>query len=496
MLQMKNISKTFLGVKALDKVDFSMGYGEVHGLMGENGAGKSTLIKILTGMHSRDKLSGPIIFDGKEINPVSTLHAQSLGISTIYQEVNLVPYLSVSENILLGREPKKAGFIDWKAAHKRARDILSNLGIEIDVRRQVREFNTAIAQMITIARAISVDAKLLVMDEPTSSLDSDEVKVLFEIIRSLKEKSISILFIGHRISEIFEITDRLTILKDGVLVGDYKTSELTKMSLVSKMIGRTLSDSDSIGKQDRKLDANFLVEAKGIKQGTKLKGIDVDVKRGEVLGLAGLLGSGRTELAKVLFGDTKPDEGTIEIDGRKVSFKLPRDAIKMNFAFCPEDRKLEGIVPQMSVKENLTLAYLPQISKGTFIKKKQEKEIVEHYIGKLQIKAHNLNQRIDTLSGGNQQKVVLARWMCMGPSLIILDEPTRGIDVGAKAEVEKLIQEMAAEGIGVLMISSELEELVRCCDRVVVLRDGKKVGELYGGNISEDNIMRAIAEES
>jgi ABC-type sugar transport system ATPase subunit len=495
LLDMRKVSKTFPGVQALKNVDFSIDYGEVHGLMGENGAGKSTLIKILTGVYHKDKNSGIIVFDGTEINPLTPLQSQELGISTIYQEVNLVPYLSVSENISLGREPKKRGFIDWNAVHKHAEDVLKDMGVNIDVRKPVNEYGTAIQQMTAIARALSVNAKLIVMDEPTSSLDADEVKILFDVIHKLKEKQISVLFISHRIDEVFEITEKITILKDGELVGEYKTAELNKASLVSLMIGKDFAYGNMTRKEAVFTGTDVFCGAKNIKQGTRLNGIDIEIKKGEIVGLAGLLGSGRSELAKILFGDTLPDSGAIEVNGREIRFKIPKDAIKFNFAFCSEDRKAEGIMPQMSIKQNMTMAFLPSLSSFGVINGGREKELVNSFIDRLKIKTYGLNQRMDTLSGGNQQKVLLGKWLCTKPEFIILDEPTRGIDVGTKAEIERLIREMAAEGISILMISSEIIELIRNCDRVAVIRDGRKLGELTGNGISEENIMAVIAKE-
>jgi len=494
LLEMTGISKYFVGVKALKDVSFKVGVGEVHALMGENGAGKSTLIKILTGVYTKD--SGEIKFDGKVINPTSSLQAQQAGISTIYQELNLVPYLSICENIFLGREIKKNGLIDWKSTEREATAVLKDMGIEVDVRQPLNQQSTAIQQMVAIARAISINAKLVIMDEPTSSLDEKEVAILFKVIRKLKAQNISVIFISHRIDEIFEICDNLTILKDGELVGEYAVKDLTKIDLISKMIGRDASTIVNYKKDYScsKIGDKIVCRAKNIRQGVKLQGIDLEIRQGEVVGLAGLLGAGRTELAKIIFGSDACDEGELEVHGNKVKFRLPKDAIGMNFAFCSEDRKVEGIIPHMSVKENLTLAILPKLSKLGIVSTKKQDEIVHHYIRRLKIKTPHANQKIRNLSGGNQQKVLLARWLCMNPQLVILDEPTRGIDVGAKAEIEALIQEMAAEGISVLMISSELEELVRGCDRIAVLRDGRKVKELVGEQISQQSIMKAIAQ--
>jgi galactofuranose transport system ATP-binding protein len=494
LLEMRGINKYFVGVKALKDVSFKVGVGEVHALMGENGAGKSTLIKILTGVYTKD--SGEIEFDGKTISPTSSLQAQLIGISTIYQELNLVPYLSICENIFLGRELKSHGLIDWKSTEREARGILKDMGVDVDVRQPLNQQSTAIQQMVAIARAISINAKLVIMDEPTSSLDEKEVAILFKVIRKLKSQNISVIFISHRIDEIFEICDNLTILKDGELVGEYVVNELTKIDLISKMIGRDASTIVNYKKDYTcsKIGEKVVCRASNIRQGVKLQGIDLEIRQGEVVGLAGLLGAGRTELAKIIFGSDSCDEGELEVHGKKVKFRLPKDAIGMNFAFCSEDRKVEGIIPHMSVKENLTLAILPKLSKLGIVSTKKQDVIVNQFINRLKIKTPHSNQRIRNLSGGNQQKVLLARWLCMNPQLVILDEPTRGIDVGAKAEIEALIQEMAAAGISVLMISSELEELVRGCDRIAVLRDGRKVKELIGEEISQQNIMKAIAQ--
>lgn len=491
LLEMKGIQKTFLSIKALKGVDFVVKYGEVHALMGENGAGKSTLIKVLTGIHQKD--TGEIKLEGKSIEPHTALQAQKLGISTIYQEINLIPYLSVSENIFLGREPKKNGVIDWKKMHTDTYNMLKDLKLEIDVKKPLNQYSTALQQMISIARAISINTKLVVMDEPTSSLDELEVNVLFDIIKRLRDKNISVIYISHKLDEIFKICDKATVLKDGELVGEYNVNSLTKLDLISKMIGRDASSIVGYKKSSGIKTDEVICKIRNIKSGNKLKGIDLEIKKGEVLGLAGLLGSGRTEIAKVIFGDDATYEGEIEISGKPVRFKLPRDAIKKSIAYCSEDRKVEGILPHMSIRENIIMAILPKLCKLGFVSKKKEKAIVEEYINNLGIKTPSPEQEIRNLSGGNQQKVILSRWLCMNPQLVILDEPTRGIDVGAKAEIEMLIQKMAENGIGILMISSEIDELIRNCDRIIVIREGKKVGELGDDEITENNIMKAIA---
>ena len=491
LLEMKGIVKEFPGVRALRGVDFSVARGEVHALMGENGAGKSTLIKCLTGIYQKN--GGTILFDGREINPRSTLEAQKEGISTIYQELNLSPFQTVYENMFLGREPRTAlGTVDRKKMIAETESILGELGIRIDVRQPLMSYGTAVQQMVAISRAISVNAKLVIMDEPTSSLDTKEVQVLFGVIRKLKERGIAVIFISHRLDEIFEICERVTIMKDGELAAVKDISEIDQLQLINYMIGGEAKQLERT-KGDYDIHTPELARMENIQQGMRLNGIGIDIKQGEVLGLSGLLGSGRTELAKVLFGATQPDEGVIYWSGSQAKFKSPKDSIDKGIGFCTEDRKVEGIIPHLSVKENITIALLPQISKGGVVDSRKQAEVVNDYIKRLKIKTPSPNQPIRNLSGGNQQKVLLARWICMNPKLVIMDEPTRGIDVGAKAEIEELIQELAGMGVSVLMISSEMAELQRNCDRVVVMREGRKLGELTGLNITKDAMMEMIA---
>ena len=492
LLEMKGIVKTFPGVRALRGVDFSVAKGEVHALMGENGAGKSTLIKCLTGIYQKDE--GTILFDGKEINPRSTQEAQQEGISTIYQELNLSPFQMVYENMFLGREPRTAiGTVDRKKMVQETERILGELGISINVKQPLMSYGTAVQQMVAISRAISVNAKLVIMDEPTSSLDTKEVQVLFGVIRKLKERGIAVIFISHRLDEIFEICERVTILKDGALSGEVGIEEIDQLKLINYMIGGEAKNLERTKGDYTLQDAPEVARMENIQQGMRLNGIGIDIKKGEVLGLSGLLGSGRTELAKVLFGATQPDEGSIFWMGDHIRFRTPKDSIDRGIGFCTEDRKVEGIIPHLSVKENMTIALLPQISKFGVVSAKKQSEIVKEYIDRLKIKTPSQNQPIRNLSGGNQQKVLLARWICMNPKLVIMDEPTRGIDVGAKAEIEELIQELATQGISVLMISSEMAELQRNCDRVVVMREGRRLGELTGLNITQDAMMEMIA---
>ena len=494
LLRMEGVEKSFPGVKALKGISLEVEEGEVHALMGENGAGKSTLIKVLTGVYGRDQ--GKIYFAGEEIHCKSPAEAGEIGISTIYQELNLIPYQTVYENMFLGREMKKnAFFLDRKAMQDEAEKALSDLGLEIDVTKSLNHYSTAIQQMVAIARAVRSKARLVIMDEPTSSLDQTEVRVLFRIIRQLKEKKISVLFISHKLDEVYEICDSLTIFRDGETVGRFAVQDIDQYKLISLMIGKEWKERE---REDKKSfsDAETLLSVKNAKLAMRLSGVNLSIRKGEILGLAGLLGSGRTELAELLFGTEKAGEGEVFWMDEAYFRRNPSKSIEKGMGFCTEDRKTEGILPNLSVEENMTIAMLPKLQKHGFIDFKKQKELAKRYVELFNIKTPSLSQKIRNLSGGNQQKVLLARWMCMNPKLMILDEPTRGIDVGAKEEIEKLIQGLSAEGISVLMISSELSELARNCHRVVVLRDGKVRGEIEGDAIFEDSIMTLIAEDA
>lgn len=496
---MQDISKTFPGVKALNGVHFSINRGEIMGLMGENGAGKSTLIKIITGYYRRDPGAGIAEFDGKPINPRSTLEAQKLGISTIFQELNLSPFLSIAENIYLGNAPKKNGIIDWKKMRTNARKAMLDLGVDVDITAVLEEQSTAIKQMVAIARALSIDTKLLIMDEATSSLDNAEVDVLFGVVRRLKQRGIATIFITHKLDEIYKVCDRITILKDGEFVTCRPLGELPKLKLISLMIGRDASELVNKHKKydPSKLQGEVLCEIRDVrKDNRRLNGINLQIHKGEVLGLAGLLGSGRTETAKVIFGDDQHYTGELFFNMQAIRFRNPSQAIGKGIAYCSEDRKDEGIFPFMSVQDNLTMPILDRFSKSGILNKKKQYEITQEYIKKIHIKTPSAATKIKNLSGGNQQKVILSRWLATNPDLIILDEPTRGIDVGAKGEIEELIKMIADKGISVLYISSELDELVRGCDRVIVLRDGHNIAELVGDQINSDTIMEAIAAPS
>lgn len=498
LLLMSGITKTFPGVLALRGASLQVGRGEVHALIGQNGAGKSTMIKILTGAYRRD--AGSISFDEREVDFHSPQQAQVNGVSTIYQEVNLVPFRSVSENIFMGREPRKWGWLDWRRMNREAAAILARFDIKIEVSQPLMNFNVAIQQMVAIARAVSFQSKLVIMDEPTSSLDDREVATLFQVIRQLKAEGVSVIFVSHRLDELYAVCDRVTIMRDGQTVHDSSLGEIKKLELVSRMLGKDLNEvqrSGTTGFGETKHQASQqLLEARGLKQGSRLQSADVDVRAGEIVGLAGLLGSGRTEVARAIFGADALESGEVKMAAKPVRFKSPADAIKAGLGFCSEDRKQDGIVPFMSVRENLTLALLPTLSKAGIVDRKKQQAVVERFIKRLDIKTAGPEQTIRELSGGNQQKVLLARWLCLNPRLLLLDEPTRGIDVGAKGEIQGLINELAGEGLGVLMISSELEELTEGCDRVVVLREGQTVTELRHEDITEKAIMAAMAHDS
>ncbi|MCB2307904.1 sugar ABC transporter ATP-binding protein [Clostridium estertheticum] len=496
VLKMENICKTFPGVNALSSVNFQLTKGEIHTLMGENGAGKSTLIKVLTGVYKIDK--GKIILNGKEIFISSTRDAQEHGISTVYQEVNLCFNLTVAENIYIGREPMKNKSINWNEMNKNATKLLEErLNLKIDVKKTLSTYSVAIQQMVAIARAVDISRGILILDEPTSSLDANEAKQLFGVMKKLKSEGMSILFVTHFLDQVYEISDRITVLRNGEFVGTYEAKNLTRIDLISKMIGKDIGEVEKLNSTlkntTRKLSGEKLIETHQFGKKGTIEPFDIDIRKGEVLGLAGLLGSGRSEIARLIFGIDKSDHGTIEIKKKKYSYIYPKKAILDGFGFCPEDRKVEGIVGQLTIRENIILAIQSRRGIIKYLSIKKQQEIAKKYIDLLSIKTPSMEQRIDNLSGGNQQKVILARWLATDPQLLILDEPTRGIDVGAKYEIEKLIARLASDGVTILFISSELQEIVRSCDRVLVLRDRKIIKELIGEDIQEENIMQAIA---
>ncbi len=495
LLSMRNINKAFAGIPALSSASLEVRSGEVHALIGQNGAGKSTMIKILTGYISRD--SGDISFDGAPFEARSPQDAQRKGISTIYQEINLVPYRSITENICLGREKRRFGLLDWNAMHAEAESLLARFQINnIDVRKPILAFNTATQQMVAIARAIGFKAKLVIMDEPTSSLDEREVKVLFDVIRQLKAAGISVIFVSHKLDELYAVCDRVTIMRDGRTVRVSDMKDVSKIELVASMLGRDISQvskhATAFGGRKGKIGEKVL-DVSHLSAGHKVRDVSLDVRRGEIAGLAGLLGAGRTETVRLIFGADKAQKGELTLEGKPFSPSEPMDAIRRGIGFSSEDRKLEGIIPDMSVAENLTLALMPQLAKMGIVDVDQQRVLVEKFIAKLGVKCAGPGQRIRELSGGNQQKVLLARWLAMNPKLLILDEPTRGIDVGAKAEIQTIVKELADQGLAVLMISSELEEVIEGSDRVFVLREGLNVAEFSGKEITEEAVMSAMA---
>ncbi|MFC5468567.1 sugar ABC transporter ATP-binding protein [Cohnella suwonensis] len=495
MLQMKGIRKSFPGVRALKGVDFRLFPGEVHALMGENGAGKSTLIKALTGVYSVDE--GTVHLDGSPIRIHSPQESQAAGISTVYQEVNLCPNLTVAENIFIGREPRKLGRIRWKEMNRAASALLADrMQLHIDVTRNLESYSVAVQQLVAIARALSISAKVLILDEPTSSLDRNEVQQLFAIMRKLKNEGLAILFVTHFLDQVYEISDRITILRNGEFVGEYMAAELPRIELVSRMIGKELHafEEKARASSDRKAasDAPW-IEAAGLGRKGAIEPFDLSISEGEVVGLAGLLGSGRTEVARLLFGADKADEGKLTFAAGGDGLRSPRHAISRGIAFCSENRKTEGIIDELTVRENIVLAL--QASRGWFrtISRKKQDEIADEYIKALNINPPNPEHLVKNLSGGNQQKVILARWLLTQPKLLILDEPTRGIDIGAKADIQKLVLSLSEQGMSVLFISSELEEVLRVCERIAVLRDRRIVKEIAGEDMNSHNVMQAIA---
>lgn len=494
ILKVSNLSKSFPGVKALTSIDFDLRSGEIHGLMGENGAGKSTLIKVLTGFYKRDE--GVILYDGQQVDFNSPNDAVRHGISTVYQEINLIPMLSVAENIFLGRQPmtSRKG-IDWKTLNSRAREAIAKLDIDIDVTMPLNSYSVAIQQMVSIARALDISARVLILDEPTSSLDAAEVEQLFKVLIKLKGEGLSIIFITHFLDQVFEITDRITVLRNGQKVGIFETADLTRLDLISSMLGKEFEDLDSSEwtKRSHSTGDEFVSMKKMAKKGY-IQEFDLTIRKGEVLGLAGLLGSGRTEIAKLLYGIEKPDSGSVSVHGKSIQLKSPKMAIEAGMGFCPEDRKDVGIIPELSVRENIILALQARRGVFRYLNRKEQLKIAEKFIESLNIVTPGPEQQVKNLSGGNQQKVILARWLAADPGLLILDEPTRGIDIGSKVEIQKLIIELREKGMALLFISSELDEVVRCSTRIAVLRDRKMVKELSGADINEKTIMKTIAE--
>ena len=495
-LTMRGICMTFPGVKALDNVDFTLRKGEIRALMGENGAGKSTLIKCLTGVNVFD--SGEIRVDGID-GPIinkDTMDAQKKGISTVYQEINLCPNLSVAENLYIGREPlTKIGTINRHKMNQMADKLMKDLNLDVDVTQNLEEYSLALQQMIAIARAVDMDCKVLVLDEPTSSLDDNEVEKLFGMMIKLKKQGVGIVFVTHFLEQVYAVCDGITVLRNGTLVGEYTVEELPRVKLVAAMMGKDFDDLASIKPEGTTDFSNvgLQIDAKGLSHAGTIKPFDLEIRKGEVVGLTGLLGSGRSELARAIYGADRAQTGTLKVDGKEVKIKSPIDAMYLGMGLLPDDRKAEGIIGDMSVRENIILAM--QAKAGIFkkIPMSEQIELADKYIEMLQIKTASKETMIKRLSGGNQQKAILARWLATNPDFLILDEPTRGIDIGTKTEIQKLVIKLAQEGKSLIFISSEIEEMLRTCNRMAVLRDGAKVGEISGDDMTQAGVMRAIA---
>jgi simple sugar transport system ATP-binding protein len=496
VLTMTGVGISFPGVRALHKVNFSLRRGETHALMGENGAGKSTLIKVLTGVYIMDE--GSVEIDGKPVVIHSPQGARKHGVNTVYQEINLCPNLTVAENLFLGDEPRVGGLINWKKIHTEAAELLKTLNIPVDPMAQLDTCSIAIQQLIAIARAVRVECKILILDEPTSSLDENEVQKLFTLMRQLKEQGVGIIFVTHFLEQVYEVCDRITVLRNGELVGEYKVENLPRLQLISKMMGKDLEDLAKL-KPDEEESKTYegevpFIETCGLSSGiSRIKPFDLKIYKGEVVGFSGLLGSGRSELVRAIYGADKAIHGELLLKGENVKIKNPLDAMKQRMAYLPEDRKVDGIFAELSVRENIIIAL--QTKYGVFkrmVRKEMEK-YAEEYITRLNIKTPSSETPIKSLSGGNQQKVILARWLLTSPEFIILDEPTRGIDVGTKTEIQKLILKLTDQGKSVAFISSELDEMLRTCSRMVIMRDRNKIGELTGQDLNQETIMRTIA---
>ncbi|MDQ1463944.1 MAG: galactofuranose transport system ATP-binding protein [Actinomycetota bacterium] len=498
VLEVAAVTKRFPGVTALDELSFSLLPGEIHALVGENGAGKSTLVKVITGVCQAD--AGEVRYNGQPISFRSPLEAQRAGISTIYQEVNLVPMMSVARNLFLNREPRRFGLIDFKAMKRQAREVLHGFGLDVNVSRPVRSLGLGTQQMVAIARAIQVEARVVIMDEPTSSLERREVETLFRVMRRLRDAGIAVLYVTHRLDELYEICDRVTVVRDGKAVGVEPVEVLDRLRLVSLMLGREVVDLKRRGvtafDPDQDGGGDPVLRVSSLTRRSELHDISFQIRPGEVVGLAGLLGSGRSETARAIAGVLGLDSGVVEVGGQTVRRRSASAAIKAGAVMLPEDRQAEGIVPNLSVRENIVLAALPRLSRFGLVTRSKQDEIVDFFMKRLRIKASSPEQKVSELSGGNQQKVLLARWMCLNPKVMLLDEPTRGIDVGAKAELQGLIDDLARQGLGVLLISSELEELIEGCDRVVVLKEGRIVGHLTAEHLDEENLMEILATGS
>lgn len=491
VLLARGISKFFPGTIALDNVDLTLHGGEIHALLGENGAGKSTLIKCLTGVYRRD--DGEIELDGESVDPKSTHHSQTLGIGTVYQEVNLLPNLTVAENLYLGRQPMRGPFVDRRKMNSAARETVRDFGVQIDPAQPLSSFSIAIQQVVAIARAVEMSGKVLILDEPTASLDHEEVQLLFDVIRRLKTRGLAVVFITHFLDQVFDICDSATVLRNGQVVGRIDLETATRNDVITLMLGRQLATR--VSKPAQEVTGKTLLEIEGLHKTGMLDAFFLDLREGEVVGLAGLLGSGRTETANLIFGAIKADGGQLRLRGKEIQVRNPRDAVAHGFALCPEDRKTEGIVGDLSVRDNIALALQARQGWMRPVPRKTIDAIAQHYVRTLDIRLANLDMPIRLLSGGNQQKALLARWLATDPDFLILDEPTRGIDIGAHSEIIALIERLQKDGMALLVASSEMEELVAYSNRVIVLRDRKQVGELVGDAVTSGNIIKAIAAD-
>ncbi len=496
VLEARGVTKRFAGVTALDSVDFAVRPGESLALRGENGAGKSTLIKVLTGVYQPD--DGELLLGGVPAKFARPLDAQRSGVSTIYQEVNLIPLMSVAQNIFLGREPRnRFGLINFPRMYADARALLDVYGIDVDVRRPLRSLALGIQQMVALARSVSINARVVIMDEPTSSLEAREVETLFSVVALLREQGIAIVYVSHRMDEIYRVAERVVVLRDGRVVHVGGLAELPRVELISLMLGRSVEKVSRGGTTafggSHSSSAPPVLVADDLSRKHQIDGIDIQIRPGEVVGLGGLLGSGRSETLKALAGVMQLDRGSVKIDGKTVRSGSVPAAIRAGIVMLPEDRKAEGIVPGLSVRDNIVLAALPRLSRGGFSSKKNQDAVVDVFMKRLHIKASSPDQIVSELSGGNQQKVMIARWLAMSPKVLLLDEPTRGIDVGAKAEVQALIDELAREGLAIVLVSSEVEEVVEGSARVLVLREGSLETELEGDDVNEDRLLAALA---
>jgi len=493
VLTMRGICKEFPGVRALHNVDFTLRSGEIHALMGENGAGKSTLVKVLTGVYIKD--SGEIKIAGidGEASIKSPQDAQNLGISTVYQEITLCPNLTVAENMFIGRGKYKT--INWKAWEKKADELLQKLNIPAKAKQQLGTCSLAVQQMVAIARAVDMECKVLILDEPTSSLDEREVEQLFTLMRDLKARNVGIIFITHFLEQVYEVCDRITVLRNGELVGEYEIKDMPKVDLISAMLGKDLEDISKLKEEKKAFDSgnDTIYEAAGLSSAEGVRPFDFKIAKGEVNGFTGLLGSGRSESVRAIFAADRVTGGKVKVNGKEVKINKPKDAMKNRIGYLPEDRKGDGIIQDLSVRENIILAL--QVLNGFWkpFSRAEAEKFADDFIKLLNIKTASQDTPIKSLSGGNQQKVILARWLLTNPQYLILDEPTRGIDVGTKVEIQKQVLKLAEQGVGVTFISSEIQEMLTVCSRLIVMRDRKIVGELTGDELSQDNIMKTIA---